>query len=87
MKCSVWRSSHKEQTFLYLAEKQVFEELPTDLLKVFGTPEFVLDLELSTERKLASEDVNVVMRNLSDQGFHLQLPIQLSVEEIIQRSL
>ena len=74
MNCSVYRSSHKDYTYLYLAEGARLEDLPDSLLGAFGTPEFVIDLELSPERKLASEDVLQVIDNLRERGFHLQLP-------------
>ena len=74
MNCSVFRSAKKDYTYLYLLAGAVFEDLPTALQGAFGKPEFVIDLDLSPERALASEDVNEVMQNLRDNGFHLQLP-------------
>jgi uncharacterized protein YcgL (UPF0745 family) len=74
MQCSVLRSSHKDFTYIYLLEGQDFEDLPIALKKVFGEPEFVMTLELSPERKLAYENVQTVMQNLADQGYHLQMP-------------
>lgn len=76
MKCSVIRSSLKDFTYIYLLEGEDFDDLPESLKRVFGDPEFVMDLNLTPERKLANEDVNQVMQNLSDQGYHLQLPPQ-----------
>ena len=35
-----------------------------------------MDLELTPEFKLANEDVNQVMENLAEKGYHLQLPPQ-----------
>ena len=74
MNCSVFRSPRKDYCYIYLAHDHRLEDLPGQLLAAFGTPEFVIDLELSTERRLASEDVTEVMRNLRQQGYHLQLP-------------
>jgi uncharacterized protein YcgL (UPF0745 family) len=74
MNCSVFRSNRREYTYLYLRAGMNFEDLPTALAKVFGPPEFVIELDLSPRRKLASEDVNQVMENLRKDGFHLQLP-------------
>ena len=76
MKCTVFRSSLKDFTYIYLLAGNDYEDLPVSLRKVFGEPEFVMNLELSPERKLAYEDVNRVMRNLKEQGFHLQMPPQ-----------
>lgn len=74
MKCSVVRSSLKDFTYLYLREDQEWDDLPVSLTSVFGEPEFVMELELSPERILAYEDVNQVMANLTEKGYHLQLP-------------
>ncbi|HEY5775507.1 MAG TPA: YcgL domain-containing protein [Xanthomonadales bacterium] len=74
MKCSVVRSSLKDFTYIYLLEGQDFDDLPEELKRVFGKPEFVMNLQLSPERKLAYEDIKQVMHNLSEQGYHLQLP-------------
>ena len=74
MKCSVVRSSLKDFTYLYLLAGQDFDDLPDTLRDVFGQPEFVMELELTAERKLAYSDIKQVMQNLSEQGYHLQLP-------------
>ena len=74
MHCSVFRSNRKEYTYLYLHTGKAFEDIPTALQGAFGQPEFVFELKLSPDRKLATEDVREVMQNLRDNGFHLQLP-------------
>ncbi len=74
MKCSVVRSSLKDYTYIYLLNSFDFDDLPAELKQVFGQPEFVMNLELTAERKLAYEDVKRVMRNLSEKGYHLQMP-------------
>jgi len=76
MKCSVFRSNLKEFTYIYLAEGQNFDDLPSSLVKVFGEPELVINLELTPDRKLAYEDIEQVKQNLAEQGYHLQLPPQ-----------
>lgn len=74
MKCSVVRSSLKEYTYIYLLEGQEFEDLPDELQQLFGEPDFVMNLELTPHRKLAYEDINLVMQNLAEHGYHLQMP-------------
>ena len=76
MKCSIYRSSLKDFTYIYLSEESEFDDLPVALKKVFGEPVFVMDLELTPARKLAYEDVNQVLHNLAEQGYHLQMPPQ-----------
>jgi hypothetical protein len=84
MKCSVVRSSMKDFTYIYLLAGHDFDDLPVALRKVFGEPEFVMDLDLTPDRKLAYEDVNRVLQNLSEQGYHLQMPPQEDATGLLQ---
>ena len=72
--CWVYRSVRKREMYLFLAEEGGFDRVPADLLERFGDPVLVIELELSPQRRLAREDVDLVMANLRSQGFHLQLP-------------
>ena len=74
MKCTVFRSSQKDFTYIFLLAGHDFDDLPDTLKEVFGQPEFVMNLEVTLERKLAYSDVKQVMQNLSEEGYHLQLP-------------
>lgn len=78
--CWVYRSPRKQEMYLYLADEDGFDRVPGTLLERFGDPILVIELELSPERQLAREDVNQVMANLDDQGFHLQMPPKLQPE-------
>jgi uncharacterized protein YcgL (UPF0745 family) len=75
MKCTVIRSNLKDFTYIYLSDDTQFEDLPNSLQKVFGEPELVMTLELTPERKLAYENTEQVMKNLTEKGFHLQMPL------------
>jgi len=83
--CRVYRSDKKEETYLYLSDDMDFDDLPAELRERFGEPAFVLRLELSAGRKLARVDVASVLESLAEQGFYLQLPPKLPVEEEIAR--
>jgi uncharacterized protein YcgL (UPF0745 family) len=74
MKCTVFRSSQKGFTYIYLLAGHDFDDLPDTLKEVFGQPEFVMNLEVTPERTLAYSDIKQVMQNLSQEGYHLQLP-------------
>lgn len=78
--CWVYRSLRKQEMYLYLAKEDAFDKVPAPLLERFGEPVLVIELELSSERKLAREDVNKVMTHLRTQGYHLQMPPQLQPE-------
>ena len=63
--------------YLYVNKQDDFEDIPEALLQQFGNPVFVMQLELSVERKLARADAQTVINNLDQQGFHLQMPPEL----------
>ncbi|MCU7914638.1 MAG: YcgL domain-containing protein [Candidatus Thiodiazotropha sp. (ex Gloverina cf. vestifex)] len=78
--CWIYRSPRKEEMYLYLRAEDDFTCLPDALLSNFGEPVKVMELTLTTQRKLAREDVVKVMENLLAQGFHLQMPPKMVVD-------
>jgi len=74
IKCQIYRSSRQEGMYLYVHPQTILNDLPSELLKSFGQLQPVMELELSPGRRLARENLSVVMKNLVTQGFHLQMP-------------
>ena len=91
MICYVYKSSRKQDTYLYILEKDDFSCLPETVLKVFGPPEFSLSFDLQSDRKLAQADSSEVLNKLETDGFYLQLPKSyfdlLKIEQQIVQSL
>lgn len=74
MQCFVYKCPRKPDTYVFLRESAGFDVLPEALAATLGPLVFVIEIELSPQRKLAREDVGRVMANLREHGFHLQLP-------------
>ncbi len=74
MHAYVYKSQRKADTYVYLAARDDFERLPAPIRQQLGALRFVLEVELTPERKLARADPAVVRANLAAQGFHLQFP-------------
>ncbi len=74
MQCFVYRASKRDLTYVYMAKKEDFEILPSELITRLGQLELAMEIDLLPERKLALEDPKVVLKNLREQGWHLQLP-------------
>ena len=72
--CQVFRSTRKEEMYLYVDKARGLEDVPEPLLKRFGEPEPVMVLPLSAERKLARADAAEVLREIEENGFYLQMP-------------
>jgi uncharacterized protein YcgL (UPF0745 family) len=74
MLASVYRSNLKDQMYLYLTKKDDFSKVPEPLLKLFGKPEFSLQLNLAKRAKLARVELSEVKNALDEQGYFLQMP-------------
>lgn len=74
MLCFVYRSSKHQEMYLYLPEKEQFDDVPASLMQLIGSVEFSFEFELNAEKKLLRYESVEVMRNLRDNGFFLQMP-------------
>ena len=84
MHAFVYKSLKKADTYVYLAARDGFARLPESLRMQLGGLRFVLDVELTPERKLARGDVAVVREHLALRGFHLQLPPAIDVDPMTE---
>lgn len=82
MQCYIYKSLKKEELYLYLNKKDDFSDIPEPLFKSFGQLQFVMELELTPERKLAREDVNKVIAGINSKGFFVQMPPTLIPESL-----
>ena len=81
--CQVFRSAKKQEMYLYVDKSRGVEDVPDALLAQFGELAPVMILLLTPERKLARADTEVVLANIQDQGFYLQMPP--TVAELLAR--
>lgn len=74
--CHIYKSPKRDLMYLYLPEKDGFEELPEAVLQHFGEPIYVMELDLHPQRRLALAEAPKVLEALAEQGFYLQMPPQ-----------
>ena len=85
MLCYIYRCNLKQDTYIYLAEEDVFDNVPKEIFNSLGIVEFSMELEMTPDTKLAREDTTTVLSNLKEHGFHIQLPGDETVETIMAR--
>ncbi|ASW80686.1 YcgL domain-containing protein [Vibrio anguillarum] len=73
MLCSIYKSSKKEGTYLYIPKKDDFSQVPDTLMAMFGKPTLVMVVKLEG-RTLAQVNIEKVKDSLENEGFFLQLP-------------
>ncbi|WP_266156531.1 YcgL domain-containing protein [Dyella silvatica] len=74
MHCFVYASLRKADTYLWLAKRDDFNVMSESLAQLLGGLRFVMEMELSEQRRLPQEDARQVLGHLRSQGWHLQLP-------------
>ena len=74
MLCTVYKSFHKSQTYLFIAKRDDFSSVPDALLAQFGTPQLVSILNIQEKTKLALADPKKVCSAIIKNGYYLQLP-------------
>lgn len=76
--CKIYRCAKQDEMYLYIHAEKTNDDLPEELIKMVKELTHVIDLELTSERKLAREDVNVVMEKIEEEGYYLQMPPKLT---------
>lgn len=72
MQAYVYKSQRKADTYVYLAARDDFARLPEPLRAQLGALQFVLEVALTPERRLARQDPAVVRANLAARGYPLR---------------
>lgn len=72
--CSVYKSTKKDEMYLYVPKALGLGRVPEPLLNMFGAPVLVTDMMLKPERQLARANIVTVLADLADKGYYLQLP-------------
>lgn len=71
---SVFRSSKKHDTYLYVRRGQTWNDLPEGLRSIFGRPVHAMDLLLTPAKKLSRTTGSEVLAAIREKDFFLQMP-------------
>jgi uncharacterized protein YcgL (UPF0745 family) len=74
MHCYVYASLRKPDTYVWMTRRDALDLLPEPLILLLGELRFVLEFELTANRKLPHDDTERVLTNLAGCGWHLQTP-------------
>lgn len=70
----VFRSSKKDEMYIYVAKEDGLNVVPEELMTRFGTGISAMVLLLDKDKKLARTTGEKVLTAINEQGFYLQLP-------------
>lgn len=71
---SVFKSSRKDEMYLYVNKSDQLKRVPEPLLEMFGAALHVMDMPLKADRELARVDTAKVMGDIDSKGYFLQMP-------------
>ena len=71
---TIYKSSKKADTYLYVEKKGDFEQVPEQLKQLLGKLTLVMTLDLDQRTNLGTAELAKVKQELLDNGFYLQLP-------------
>jgi uncharacterized protein YcgL (UPF0745 family) len=70
----IFRSTKRDEAYLYVDKLQGLEVVPDALMHAFGKPEHVMDMLLRPGLSLARVHVDQVLEAVQAKGFYLQMP-------------
>ena len=74
MFCVIYRSTSRDQTYLYVEKKDDFSRVPEELMKNFGRPQLAMLLPLDGRKTLVNPDLKKVKWALTEQGYFSHFP-------------
>lgn len=77
----IYRSTRRQEMYLFVDAGEDLERVPEALLKGFGRPVQAMELDLDAQRKLARADAAVVLERIESAGFYLQMPPPLETDQ------
>lgn len=73
--CAIYKSSKKDEMYLYVDKKDELKRVPQALLDIFGTAVPVTTMLIGADKKLARADAKQVLESIDSRGFYLQMPL------------
>ena len=73
MWCYIYRSSKKENCYLYMERENDFSHIPEKIMSIFGAPVFVMKVLLDGKRRFVVGTANEIEEKIKVDGFFLQM--------------
>lgn len=71
---SIYKSSRKDEMYLYVEKSQKLTKVPDALMSVFGNAMHVMDMPMTANRELARVDTAKMLEDVAVKGYYLQMP-------------
>lgn len=72
--CSIYRSSLKDEMYLYVDKRDGLKPVPEALIERFGKAKHIMDFPVLPGKVLARANIEKVVESIQEKGFYLQMP-------------
>ncbi|WP_409523022.1 YcgL domain-containing protein [Nitrincola sp. MINF-07-Sa-05] len=72
--CSIYKSSRKDEMYLYVDKNDKLTRVPDPLMDMFGKAVHLMDMPLTGKRQLARVELDKVVEGVREKGYYLQMP-------------
>ncbi|MHB0776417.1 YcgL domain-containing protein [Halomonas sp. WWR20] len=72
--CEIFKSSLKDEMYLYVDKTRGMGDVPPALLERFGKPIMVTTMILTENKSLARAEAAKVIAQIDEKGYYLQMP-------------
>ncbi|MCX8650695.1 YcgL domain-containing protein [Gilliamella sp. B2776] len=73
MWCYIYRSTKKENCYLYMENEKDFSAIPEKIMSIFGSPVFVMKVLLDGKRQFVVGTAQEIEERIKTEGFFLQM--------------
>lgn len=84
--CYIYRCAARQDMYIYLAEENDFDCIDKQLKNKLGELTYAMSIALNKNTKLAKENPETIIENLKNKKFHIQLPAETSIEELLSKT-
>ncbi len=79
----IYKGKRKPDYYLFVVQADSLSRVPESLLTIMGELQHIMDLQLDEQRHLAQVDTQLVMQQLRESGYYLQMPTD--IESLLQQ--
>lgn len=70
---SIYRSTKKENCYLYIEHEGDFSKVPESILSIFGMPVFAMKVLIDSKRRFVAASAEEIENRIKKDGFFLQM--------------
>jgi len=80
MECNIYKGKRKPDHYLFMPADKPVKDIPDSIQQMLGEIEYVMNIDITEESKLAQSDPVTIINMISEKGFFIQIPPKNEVD-------